>query len=61
MNIEKPYLIFEDLSAVGYKNVDRRIGFNIEHYKLVLSTAAKYHAATAVLVEKVSVHEMVKW
>lgn len=60
MNMEKPYLIFEDLSAVGYTNIDRRNGFNIEHYKLVLGTAAKYHAATAVIAEQVSVNEMIE-
>ncbi|KAJ6641296.1 hypothetical protein Bhyg_06232 [Pseudolycoriella hygida] len=46
------YLIFEDLSAVGFCNVDRRTGLDMTHLKLVLSVAAKYHAATVVLVEK---------
>lgn len=54
-NKEKGYLIFEDLSAKGYVNIDRRSGLEVAHYELVLSILAKYHAATAVLVEKVSV------
>ncbi|XP_037043490.1 uncharacterized protein LOC119079604 [Bradysia coprophila] len=49
---ENAYLIFEDLTDRGFRNVDRRIGLDISHCKLVLSTLAKYHAATAVLVEK---------
>lgn len=53
-NKDKAYLIFEDLSAIGFKNVNRRTGLDIAHFKLVLSILAKYHAATAVLVEKVS-------
>lgn len=53
-NEEKSYLIFEDLSAIGFRIVDRCSALDVAHHKLVLSKLAKYHAATAVLVEKVS-------
>lgn len=42
------------MSALGYANVDRRSGLDLEHFKHVLIKAAKWHAATAVLVNEVS-------
>ena len=53
-DVNVPYIVFEDLSILGYKNVDRRLGLDFDHYKRVLSKMAKWHAATAVLVNKVS-------
>lgn len=47
-------MVFEDLSASGYANVNRRIGLEVEHFKLVMMKVAKWHAATAVLVNEVS-------
>ncbi len=60
-NREKPYLIFEDLCDKGFKNVNRRTGLDVSHYRLVLNIVAKYHAATAVLVEKVSSNTIKFW
>lgn len=47
-------MIFEDLTQTGYKNVNRKYGLNIEYFKIVLSKVAKWHATTAVLMQKVS-------
>lgn len=47
------YLIFEDLSAKGYANVNRRTGFEIDDFRVVLKKAAKWHACTAVILEMV--------
>ena len=53
-DVNAPYIVFEDLAVLGYKNVDRRLGLDFDHYKSVLSKMARWHAATAVLVNKVS-------
>lgn len=45
--------MFEDLSQKDYTNVNRRTGLDVEHYKYLLSKAAKWHAATAFLAEQV--------
>lgn len=48
-NIEEPYLILEDLANENYRNCDRRHGLDMDHFKLVLTQLARWHAATAVL------------
>jgi len=48
------YLIFEDLTKDGYVNVDRKVGLDYQHLKMVLTKLAKWHAASAVLYETVS-------
>lgn len=53
MSVENSYLVFEDLTLAGYGNVDRRIGLDVEHFEKVLEKLAKWHAATAVLVNEV--------
>lgn len=52
-NVQPSYLIFEDLSIKGFKNADRKCGFDMAHFKLVMAKIAKWHAATAVLGEQV--------
>ncbi|XP_037032313.1 uncharacterized protein LOC119071531 [Bradysia coprophila] len=50
-NSEKLYLVFEDLTSRGYRNVDRQIGLSVDNYKSAFLVLAKWHAATAVLVQ----------
>lgn len=51
-----PYEMFvmEDLQAMGYKMLDRKIGANKEQTKCLMSKLAKFHAASAVRYRKVS-------
>lgn len=53
---EKSYLILEDLSVTGYKNVDKKIGLTFDCYKSLYSTLAKWHAATSILFHSVSLN-----
>lgn len=53
-NLEQSYLIFEDLAVSGYKNTNRRQGLDANHYRAVFTKLAKWHAATAVLLNQVS-------
>lgn len=50
-NVEQSYLVFEDLAVAGYKNANRRTGLDVAHFKRVFSKLAKWHAATAMLIE----------
>lgn len=52
-NNELSYLVFEDLSERGYANQNRQTGLSVHDFQLVLAKTAKWHAATAVLYEKV--------
>lgn len=52
-SMEELYLVFEDLTTMGYCNVDKRKGFTMEQHQLALSKVAKWHAATAVLLAQV--------
>lgn len=52
-DISQRMLIFEDLSVEGFENADKTIGFNINYMKLILSSMAKWHAATSILLLKV--------
>lgn len=56
---ELSYLVFEDLMTSGYANVNRRSGLDVEHFKHLLTKAAKWHAATAVLVNEVGTFSFV--
>lgn len=53
INEELSYLVFEDLAVSGYATVKRHTGLDLEHYKHLMTKAAKLHAATADLVTKV--------
>lgn len=48
------YIIMEDLSELNYKCEDRRSGLDLKHCEVILEKLAKFHAASAVLYEKVS-------
>lgn len=52
-SLDLSYLVFEDLTVNGYKNVNRTLGLDYDHLKLVLCKLAKWHAASAILVEEV--------
>lgn len=52
---EECYLVFEDLVDKNFKNTDRRIGLDMNHYKLVLAKLAKWHACTAILYLEVQI------
>lgn len=42
-----------DLIKDQFSNVDRRVGLDFEHLKIILAKIAKYHAGTAVMIEQV--------
>uniref|UniRef100_A0A1A9ZVF0 CHK domain-containing protein n=1 Tax=Glossina pallidipes TaxID=7398 RepID=A0A1A9ZVF0_GLOPL len=44
---EKLYLLLEDLSCCGFKNVNRLDGLDVEHTECVLRKLAQFHAASA--------------
>lgn len=50
---ELMYLVFEDLSVRGYANLDRKTGFHAKDFRKVFKKVAKWHACTAVILEKV--------
>lgn len=50
-NYAQRYLVFEDLSASNYATTNRHDGLEVDHFKLMFSKLAKWHAATAVLVK----------
>lgn len=52
-SVEKSYIIFEDLTMRGYANSDKRLGLTADQYELVLKKLAKWHAANAILKERV--------
>lgn len=39
----------------GYANVEKQLGLTMDHYELVLQKLARWHAANAILKEKVSI------
>ena len=55
--VSKPYeiIVLDDLKAEGYVMADRKVGLNLEESKLVFSKLAKFHAASAIRYQKVSV------
>lgn len=46
------FLMIEDLSAASYQMAKKREGLDLQHSVLVMRLIAKYHAATAVILEK---------
>lgn len=50
--------MFEDLLESGYANVNRRTGLDVDHFKHLLTKAAKWHATTAVLLSEVGMLEI---
>jgi hypothetical protein len=45
----KGFLVLEDLSAVGFRMLDRLQGLDLDHCLLVMRALAKFHAASVVL------------
>jgi hypothetical protein len=45
----KNFLVLEDLSAAGFRMLDRRQGLDLDHCLLVMRALAKFHAASVVL------------
>lgn len=52
-NSEKYFLVFEDLATREYRNENRQIGLTMENFKSAFSILAKWHATTAILMQKV--------
>ncbi|XP_075148827.1 uncharacterized protein LOC142222531 [Haematobia irritans] len=48
--VDHPYILLEDLSTRGFKNMNRLEGLDMDHIKAVLSKLAQWHAASAVRV-----------
>lgn len=45
-------MLSEDLSRKGYRNVNKRLGLDMKHFKIALKKLAWWHATTAVLAQK---------
>lgn len=54
VDYEIGYLVFEDLSETNYYMVDRSNGLDTEHLRSILDKLAKWHATTAVILDKVN-------
>lgn len=52
MDINKDYILLEDLIPKSYKNANRIQGLDMSHMQVVLQKMAKYHAASACYVER---------
>lgn len=50
------YLMFEEISTKNFKKVDRKLGLDVNHLKVVLKNLAKFHAASAVLPHETFTH-----
>ncbi|GBP07253.1 hypothetical protein EVAR_73477_1 [Eumeta japonica] len=50
--VNKEYILLEDLSRRGFKNVKRQDCLDMEHCQAVLKKIAQFHAASAVRVER---------
>lgn len=46
-------MVLEDLTLSGYQNIDRKSGMNYEHFEILLTKVAKWHATSAVIGIKV--------
>lgn len=49
-----PIIVLEDLKPQGYEVGMKQLGFDLDHFKLVMEKMAQFHAASAVLYEKVN-------
>lgn len=52
-NVGHKIMVFDDLNELKFRNVNKTLGLDIDHMKIVLSTLAKWHAATSILLMKV--------
>lgn len=52
VNLKDSYLVFEDLSDLGYRQMSKKISLDIDHYQLVMNKLSKWHAATAIMGSK---------
>ncbi|XP_041763726.1 uncharacterized protein LOC121589126 [Anopheles merus] len=50
-NIPKQMLVFEDVSEQSFKMVDRRLGLDLDHARLVIVKLAKLHACSRIVYE----------
>lgn len=52
----EPYeiIVLDDLKAEGFEMLNRKVGVDLDQTKLVLSKLAKFHAAGAVMIQKVN-------
>uniref|UniRef100_A0A1I8PHS2 CHK kinase-like domain-containing protein n=1 Tax=Stomoxys calcitrans TaxID=35570 RepID=A0A1I8PHS2_STOCA len=57
---EQSTIIFEDLTAKGYVLADRMKGLDLAHAELIVKKMAKFHAAAAVLNERLN-HSLEKF
>ncbi|XP_073846111.1 uncharacterized protein [Musca autumnalis] len=51
-DVDKDYVLLEDLLVKSYKNANRIEGLDMDHMQAVLKKMAEYHAASACYVEK---------
>ncbi|XP_061395523.1 uncharacterized protein LOC133331144 [Musca vetustissima] len=51
-NVDKDYVLLEDLHIKNYKNANRIEGLDMDHMHAVLKKMAEYHAVSACYVEK---------
>jgi hypothetical protein len=51
----QPYeiIVLDDLKAEGFEMLNRKVGINLDQAKLALAKLAKFHAASAIRLEKV--------
>lgn len=54
-------MAFEDLKIGNFINVNQAEGMDVAHLKLSLTTLAKWHATTAVLLLKVVVQNFIEF
>ncbi|XP_058981273.1 uncharacterized protein LOC131803718 [Musca domestica] len=52
VDVDKDYVLLEDLSTKNYKNANRIVGLDMDHMHAVLKKMAEYHAVSACYVEK---------
>ncbi|XP_069701069.1 uncharacterized protein [Periplaneta americana] len=45
----KAFVVMEDLTALGFKMENRRVGLDLQHCLLVMRTIARFHAASVIL------------
>lgn len=48
-DVEKRFLVFEDLRSKKFNCADKANGLDMEHLRLAFSNLAKWHAGTATL------------
>lgn len=55
-----PYeiMVLDDLKAGGFQMLDRKVGLNMQQTKILLARLAKFHAASAIRYQKVSLTQL---